>query len=71
MQKLLTFSDQNQLDEEFLTMIFARVLIGGFVTDEEVAPLKKVVAQEVVVSMIRFLLSKRSSDVAASDSNSE
>ena len=71
MQKLLTFSDQNQLDEEFLTMIFARVLIGGFVTDEEVSPLKKVVAQEVVVNMIRFLLSKRSSDVAASDSNSE
>ena len=71
LQKLLTYSQQNQLVEEFLTMIFARVLIGGFVTDEEVAPLKKVVAQEVIVNMIRFLLSERSSDATASDSNSE
>ena len=57
MQELLAYNHWNQLSVEFLTMIFAKVMIGGFVTDKESAPLKQVVAQEVIVNMILYLLS--------------
>ena len=52
-------------------MVFARVLIGGYVVDEESAPLQKVVAQEVIVNMIRFLLSKSEEREDETESNSE
>ena len=71
LQELLLYAKWNQLDAEFLTMVFARVLIGGYVVDEESAPLQKVVAQEVIVNMIRFLLSKSEEHEDEAESNSE
>ena len=59
MQELLVYNRWNQLSNEFLTMIFAKVMIGGFVTDKESAPLKQVVAQEVIVNMMLYLLSRK------------
>ena len=59
MQELLVYNRWNQLSIEFLTMIFAKVMIGGFVTDKESAPLKQVVAQEVIVNMMLYLLSRK------------
>ena len=44
----------NGTDVDLLTIVFSKVLIGGYVEDEK-DPLK-CAEQEVLVSMIRFLL---------------
>ena len=71
LQEMLMYAKWTLLDAEILTMVLGRVLIGGYVVDEESAPLQKVVAQEVIVNMIRFLLSKSEEREDETESNSE
>lgn len=55
LQELLKHAQWNQLDREFLTIVFSRVLIGDYLNNAE-ENREQVVAQNVIVNMIRFLL---------------
>lgn len=54
LQEVLKQKSMNGTDVDLLTIVFSKVLIGGYVEDEK-DPLK-CAEQEVLVSMIRFLL---------------
>lgn len=56
LQELLKHSQWNQLDTEFLTMVFSQAFIGEDIKDEEDEDRQQIVAQNVIVNMIRFLL---------------
>ena len=55
LQEVLKQKTLNGTDVDLLTIVFSKVLIGGYVEDEK-DPVKGA-EQEVLVSMIRFLLS--------------
>lgn len=55
LQEVLKQKTLNGTDVDLLTIVFSKVLIGGYVEDEK-DPVK-CAEQEVLVSMIRFLLS--------------
>lgn len=54
LQEVLKQKSMNGTDVDLLTIVFSKVLIGGYVEDEK-DPVK-CAEQEVLVSMIRFLL---------------
>ena len=56
LQELLKHSQWNQLDAEFLTMVFSPAFIGEDIKEEEDEDRQHIVAQNVIVNMIRFLL---------------
>ena len=57
LQELLKHSQWNQLDREFLTIVFSRVFIEDYLKEEAEEKQEQIVAQKVIVNMIRFLLS--------------
>ena len=73
LHEVLKYSSLNGTDVDLLTIKFSRVLIGGFVEDEK-DPMK-VAEQEVLVNMIRFLITPKSGEgeesSGAAESNSE
>lgn len=56
LQELLKHSQWNQLDREFLTIVFSRVLIEDFSKEEEEGDRDVIISQNVVVNMMQFLL---------------
>lgn len=70
LQELLKHAQWNQLDREFLTIVFSRVLIGDYLKDAE-EKREQVVAQNVIVNMIRFLLTSAEEEEMGGDSDSE
>lgn len=69
LQELLKHSQWNQLDREFLTIVFSRVLIEDYLKEEAEEKQEQIVAQKVIVNMIRFLLSPADQDEEQIDNN--
>ena len=69
LQEVLKHSQYNQTNRELLTVVFSRVLIEDFLKKGEEDDRERIIAQNVIINLIRFILTSTEDNNASMNIN--